>query len=131
MDITVFIDKARVAGFVIARERLEVRTAEAFLGIPQSRERPRRQWQLARDRADIAGRDVANPLAAILSGAMLLEHSLGAAQAAEAVREAVAAVLEEGVRTRDLVLEGEERPVLGCRAVGDRVLELLDVGSRS
>ena len=80
---------------------------------------------------DIAGRDVANPLAAILSGAMLLEHSLGAAQAAEAVREAVAAVLEDGVRSADLVFEGEERTVLGCRAVGDRVLERLEDAERS
>jgi 3-isopropylmalate dehydrogenase len=79
---------------------------------------------------DLAGRDVANPLAAILSGAMLLEHSLGAAQAAEAVREAVAGVLEDGVRSADLVTEGDEHVALGCRAVGDRVLERLEGGGR-
>ncbi len=74
---------------------------------------------------DIAGRDEANPLATILSAAMLLEHSLRAPPAAEAVRAAVARVLEGGARTRDLVLPGEERPVLGCRAMGERVLEEL------
>ncbi|HXG34088.1 MAG TPA: tartrate dehydrogenase [Bryobacteraceae bacterium] len=51
---------------------------------------------------DIAGRGVANPVAAILSGAMMLEH-LGQTQAARAIEEAVAAVLAEGrVRTPDL-----------------------------
>ena len=70
---------------------------------------------------DIAGQDVANPLAAILSVAMLLEHSLDAPAAARDVREAVSAVLGAGARTRDLLLAGEERPALGCRAMGERV----------
>ncbi len=74
---------------------------------------------------DIAGQDRANPLAAILSVAMLLEHSLDAAAAAAEVRDAVTAVLGAGHRTGDLLLEGEERPTLGCRAMGDRVLEAL------
>jgi len=74
---------------------------------------------------DLAGRDEANPLATILSGAMLLEHSLGAPEAAGAVRQAVARVLEAGARTRDLLLPGEERPVLGCRAMGEQVLREL------
>jgi 3-isopropylmalate dehydrogenase len=69
---------------------------------------------------DIAGRDQANPLAAILSAAMLLEHSLDAPQAAGAVRQAVAAALEGGARTGDLAAPGE--PVLGCHAMGDLVL---------
>ena len=72
---------------------------------------------------DIAGRDAANPLAAILSAAMLLEHSLDAPQAAAAIRDAVAAVLDAGHRTADLAAEGAT-PV-GCRAMGDRVLEQL------
>jgi 3-isopropylmalate dehydrogenase len=74
---------------------------------------------------DIAGQDVANPLAAMLSAAMLLEHSLGHAQAAQAIRDAVTAVLNDGHRTADLCLPGEERPTLGCRAMGDRVLAKL------
>lgn len=69
---------------------------------------------------DIAGRDSANPLAAILSAAMLLEHSLGAVDAANAIRTAVAAVLETGVRTADLATAGESS--IGCREMGDRVL---------
>jgi 3-isopropylmalate dehydrogenase len=74
---------------------------------------------------DIAGQDVANPLAAILSAAMLLEHSLGQTSAAQAIRDAVTAVLNDGYRTADLRLPGEERPTLGCRAMGDRVLARL------
>jgi len=73
---------------------------------------------------DIAGQDAANPLAAILSAAMLLEHSLDAADAATALRDAVASVLEDGHRTADLVEQGTT-PV-GCRAMGDLVLAKLE-----
>jgi 3-isopropylmalate dehydrogenase len=74
---------------------------------------------------DIAGQDLANPLAAILSVAMMLEHSFSAFEAAGEIRDAVSAVLADGHRTGDLVLAGEERPTLGCVAMGDRVLEKL------
>jgi 3-isopropylmalate dehydrogenase len=74
---------------------------------------------------DIAGRDLANPLAAILSAAMLLEHSLDAPAAAGEVRDAVTAVLAEGHRTADLLLPGEQRPTIGCRAMGDLVVARL------
>jgi len=74
---------------------------------------------------DIAGQDLANPLAAILSVAMMLEHSFSAFEAAGEIRGAVSAVLADGHRTGDLVLEGEDRPTLGCVAMGDRVLEKL------
>jgi 3-isopropylmalate dehydrogenase len=73
---------------------------------------------------DIAGQDAANPLAAILSAAMLLEHSLEAPDAAQAIRAAVAAVLDSGARTADLVREGE-MPI-GCTAMGDLVLSKLE-----
>ncbi|HET6304613.1 MAG TPA: 3-isopropylmalate dehydrogenase [Myxococcota bacterium] len=78
---------------------------------------------------DIAGQDRANPLAAILSAAMLLEHSLGAHEAAHAVQQAVATVLEAGHRTADLLLPGETRPSVGCRAMGDLVLEAFARGA--
>jgi 3-isopropylmalate dehydrogenase len=73
---------------------------------------------------DIAGKDAANPLAAILSAAMLLEHSLDAPDAAQAIRAAVAAVLDSGARTADLVCEGETP--IGCAAMGDFVLSQLE-----
>ena len=51
---------------------------------------------------DIAGRDLANPIGTILSGAMLLRWSLGRAAAAEAIETAVGAALDDGYRTADL-----------------------------
>jgi len=74
---------------------------------------------------DIAGQDKANPLAAILSVGMLLEHSFDAPEAARWVQRAVEAVLEAGHRTGDLVLAGEQRETIGCSAMGDLVLEKL------
>jgi 3-isopropylmalate dehydrogenase len=74
---------------------------------------------------DIAGRDVANPLAAILSVALLFEHSLAAPEAAREIEDAVTALLGEGHRTRDLLLGGEATQPLGCRAMGERVLAKL------
>lgn len=71
---------------------------------------------------DIAGDDKANPLAAILSVAMLLETSLDCPKGAAAVRAAVSSTLDAGHRTGDLLLEGESRPVIGCVAMGDEVI---------
>ncbi|NRA00796.1 MAG: 3-isopropylmalate dehydrogenase, partial [Myxococcales bacterium] len=67
----------------------------------------------------------ANPLAAILSAAMLLEHSLDAPDAANAVREAVSAVLADGHRTADIAGESFDGPVTGCRAMGSLILARL------
>jgi 3-isopropylmalate dehydrogenase len=76
---------------------------------------------------DIAGRDAANPLAAILSAAMLLEHSLDAPEAAGWIRSAVTAALDAGLRTADLAAPGET-PV-GCAAMGDRVVAGIEAAS--
>ena len=56
---------------------------------------------------DIAGRGIANPLAAILSVAMLLRYSFGLADEADTVERAVGAVLAEGLRTADIARPGE------------------------
>jgi len=72
---------------------------------------------------DIAGTDRANPLAAILSVAMLLRWSLGAPAAADAIEQAVGAVLDAGHRTADLAGPGEH--VIGCRTMGGLVRERL------
>jgi 3-isopropylmalate dehydrogenase len=74
---------------------------------------------------DIAGQDKSNPLAAILSVAMLLETALDCAAGAGEVRAAVSQVLSAGHRTGDLLLVGETRPTVGCVAMGDLVLEAL------
>lgn len=55
---------------------------------------------------DIAGKDLANPIAAILSAGMLLHYSLGLDREATAVEQAVLQALEEGYRTRDIMTDG-------------------------
>jgi 3-isopropylmalate dehydrogenase len=74
---------------------------------------------------DIAGTDQANPLAAILSVAMLFEHSLDAPEAAAHIHAAVTQVLDAGHRTSDLIPDGEAGKPIGCRAMGDLVLDAL------
>jgi 3-isopropylmalate dehydrogenase len=72
---------------------------------------------------DIAGSDKANPLAAILSAAMLCRYSLGCPAAADAIEAAVAAVVAAGRRTADIAAPGEVP--LGCREMGRAVREAL------
>jgi 3-isopropylmalate dehydrogenase len=74
---------------------------------------------------DIAGRDEANPLAAILSAAMLLEHSLGMRAEAELITQAVDSVLHDGFRTRDLGAGGGAK-IVGCKAMGRLVRERIE-----
>jgi 3-isopropylmalate dehydrogenase len=81
---------------------------------------------------DLAGHDTANPIAAILSGAMLLRWSLGRTDAADAVEAAVRAALGDGLRTTDLARVGagdRDVRVLGTRAFTDEVVgRLADPG---
>ena len=72
---------------------------------------------------DIAGRDIANPLAAILSVAMMLRYSFGRDDLADAVEHAVRAVLAAGQRTADIAKAGTPR--VGTRAMGDAVVAAL------
>ena len=74
---------------------------------------------------DIAGRNEANPLAAILSAAMLLEHSLGMRTEAELVVQSVEAVVRDGYRTRDLH-GGNGTQIVGCTAMGRLVREKIE-----
>ena len=76
---------------------------------------------------DIAGRDVANPLAAILSVAMMLRLSFDRDDLASAVERAVRTALAEGHRTADLAPPGGRS--IGTRAMGEAVLEALARGS--
>jgi 3-isopropylmalate dehydrogenase len=56
---------------------------------------------------DIAGKGIANPLATILSAAMMLKYTYGEVEAGNAIEEAVGKVLDSGLRTADLAAEGE------------------------
>ncbi len=73
---------------------------------------------------DIAGQGIANPLAAILSAAMLLRHSLELPKEAERVEQAVERVLEAGYRTKDIHAPGTR--LVGTREMGDQVVRALD-----
>ena len=71
---------------------------------------------------DIAGQGVANPLAQILSVEMMLRYSFNMGEAADAVRAAVTAVLDEGWRTRDIAdASTPAERILGTAAMGDEV----------
>lgn len=70
---------------------------------------------------DIAGKDMGNPLATILSVAMMLEHSFHQSQAAQAIEQAVEKALEDGYRTADIYSEGTTK--VGCSKMGDLVIE--------
>ena len=72
---------------------------------------------------DIAGKGVANPLATILSVAMLLRYSLDRAELAERIEAAVGKVLDQGLRTADIMSAGMQQ--VGTAAMGDAVLAAL------
>ena len=71
---------------------------------------------------DIAGKDLANPIAQILSTAMMLRHSLAQHDAARAVEDAVAAVIRQGLRTGDIFSPADPGArKVGTRAMGDAI----------
>ena len=72
---------------------------------------------------DIAGKGLANPLATILSAAMMLRFSLNQPQAADRIEVAVKAVLAKGLRTPDIYSEGSTR--VGTAQMGDAVMQAL------
>ncbi|NMA95386.1 MAG: 3-isopropylmalate dehydrogenase [Clostridiales bacterium] len=72
---------------------------------------------------DIAGKDMANPLASIMSVAMMLEYSLDMQKAAEDVYTAVGNVLDEGYRTVDIMEEGKTQ--VGTNQMGDLVAKAI------
>jgi 3-isopropylmalate dehydrogenase len=75
---------------------------------------------------DITGKGVANPLASILSAALLLDISFGLKAEAEAVINAVDAVLKSGYRTRDIAdASTPADKILGTDAMGEQVLAKL------
>jgi len=71
----------------------------------------------------LAGRDIANPIGAIATVALLLRHGLRLDAAAEAVDDAIAAALDAGARTQDLARAGESP--IGTTEMGSRIVELI------
>lgn len=73
---------------------------------------------------DIAGQDKANPLAQVLSAAMMLRYGLNQPKAADHIEQAVFKVLDNGDRTGDIMSPGMN--LLGCRAMGDALIQALE-----
>ncbi|AFY82088.1 3-isopropylmalate dehydrogenase [Oscillatoria acuminata] len=72
---------------------------------------------------DIAGQDKANPIAQVLSAAMMLRYGLDQPEAATKIEQAVLQVLDAGYRTGDIMSEGMK--LVGCRKMGDALLQAL------
>ena len=73
---------------------------------------------------DIAGKDLANPIAAILSAGMLLRYALDLPEEADAIDRAVERTLAGGLRAADLARAGGES--VGTRAMGNAIVEELE-----
>ena len=73
---------------------------------------------------DIAGQNVANPLATILSVAMMLRYTFREETAAKAIEDAVGQVLDQGLRTADIMSEGMTK--VGTDAMGEAVVSALN-----
>jgi 3-isopropylmalate dehydrogenase len=71
----------------------------------------------------LAGRDVANPIGAIATAALLLRQGLHLPEAAGAIDDAIALALDSGARTQDLARPGE--PSIGTREMGTRIADLI------
>ena len=73
---------------------------------------------------DIAGKGIANPIAAILSAAMMLRFSFDLDQKADAIEKAVKQVLKEGYRTKDIISEG--KTLVNTAEMGDLICERIE-----
>jgi 3-isopropylmalate dehydrogenase len=72
---------------------------------------------------DIAGKDIANPLATILSVAMMMRHTFAREDVAQRIEAAVRKTLQQGLRTGDIAEAGMQK--IGCGAMGDAVVAAL------
>lgn len=70
---------------------------------------------------DIAGKDIANPIASVLSSAMMLKYSFNMDKAADEIDQVIRKVLEKGYRTADIYEEGMKK--VGCREMGELIIE--------
>jgi 3-isopropylmalate dehydrogenase len=77
---------------------------------------------------DIAGLDKANPLAQVLSAAMMLRYALNQPEAADLIENGVLQVLQQGDRTGDIMSPGMK--LVGCQAMGDALMQILELKSR-
>ncbi len=105
--------------------------ASASLGAPAQtgKTRPGMYEPIHGSAPDIAGKDIANPLATILSAAMMLRYSFRLEKEAQAIETAVNNVLDQGLRTGDIASRGAAsngEKIVGTKAMGDAVLKELE-----
>jgi len=74
---------------------------------------------------DIAGQGIANPIAQILSAGMMLRYSFAMVEAAEAIDNAVAKVLDLGLRTRDIFQDKAGEKLVNTKEMGEAVVKNL------
>ena len=74
---------------------------------------------------DIAGEDKANPLATILSAAMMLQYDLDRPEEAALLEAAVEAALDQGLRTPDIKQDDDGCKLIGCKEMGEAVAKLV------
>jgi 3-isopropylmalate dehydrogenase len=74
---------------------------------------------------DIAGQGIANPIAQILSAGMMLRYSFGLVEAADAIDSAVAKVLDQGLRTRDIFQQKAGEKLVNTKEMGDAIINNL------
>ncbi len=74
---------------------------------------------------DIAGQGIANPIAQILSAGMMLRYSFGLVEAADAIDRAVASVLDQGYRTRDIYQKKDGEKLVNTSEMGDAIIRSL------
>ncbi|MFO7800164.1 3-isopropylmalate dehydrogenase [Rhodohalobacter sp.] len=74
---------------------------------------------------DIAGKDTANPLAAVASAALLCRYSFGMEDAAKKIESSIETVLKEGYRTADLFRDEPETKRIGTKMMGEQLLKVL------
>lgn len=75
---------------------------------------------------DIAGKDIANPVGAILSASMMLRYSFDMPKEADSIENAVSEYLDEGYRTADIM--SENMTLVGCRKCGELIINNLRKG---
>jgi 3-isopropylmalate dehydrogenase len=76
---------------------------------------------------DIAGQGIANPIAQILSAAMMLRYSFGMEEAANVIENAVEMVLEQGFRTWDIYRHNDSEQLINTKEMGETIVKRIEV----
>lgn len=115
---------SNIFGDILSDEASQIAGSIGMLASASMGEGPRGLYEPIHGSApDIAGKNLANPLATILSAAMMLRYSLNEPVAADAIEQAVERVLNNGCRTADIFTDGCKR--LGTVEMGDAVVSAL------